>query len=170
MSSTSTIEPKEDPPLVAKLRSLLNRSTRIEITDGRLFVGQFMCIDHAKNIILSGTYESRPYSDPPLAATANEQEPSGGPTGLQDKNAIAEAAAAVVAASATSTAARESPVAPPPKRGILKKRKEDAERRFVGQIMIPGHHIVKCEMDCSHLRGADSRLKAAKYDADYLKG
>jgi small nuclear ribonucleoprotein (snRNP)-like protein len=54
------MEPEEDSPSVAKLRSLLNRSTRIEITDGRLFVGQFMCIDHSKNIILAGAYESRP--------------------------------------------------------------------------------------------------------------
>lgn len=59
----TTMDPSlehEDPPLVAKLRSLLNRNTRIEITDGRLFVGQFMCIDHSKNIILAGAYESRP--------------------------------------------------------------------------------------------------------------
>src|SRR5690554_2495821 len=56
------MEPTEDPPLVATLRSLLNRSTRIEITDGRVFVGQFMCIDHSKNIILSAAYESRPSS------------------------------------------------------------------------------------------------------------
>lgn len=60
----------EDPPLVAKLRSLLNRNTRIEITDGRLFVGQFMCIDHSKNIILAGAYESRPHG----TATGTEAE------------------------------------------------------------------------------------------------
>ncbi|KAF9927928.1 hypothetical protein FBU30_002766 [Linnemannia zychae] len=53
------MEPKEDKPSVAQLRSLLNRSTRIKITDGRLFIGQFMCIDHSKNIILSAAYEYR---------------------------------------------------------------------------------------------------------------
>ena len=53
------MEPKEDKPSVAQLRSLLNRTTRIKITDGRLFVGQFMCIDHSKNIILSAAYEYR---------------------------------------------------------------------------------------------------------------
>ncbi|KAF9120280.1 hypothetical protein BGW39_011528 [Mortierella sp. 14UC] len=53
------MEPKEDKPSVAQLRSLLNRTTRIKITDGRLFVGQFMCIDHSKNIILSAAHEYR---------------------------------------------------------------------------------------------------------------
>jgi small nuclear ribonucleoprotein (snRNP)-like protein len=53
------MEPKEDKPSVAQLRSLLNRTTRIKITDGRLFVGQFMCIDHSKNIILSAAQEYR---------------------------------------------------------------------------------------------------------------
>lgn len=54
-----TMEPKEDKPSVAQLRSLLNRTTRIKISDGRLFIGQFMCIDHSKNIILSAAYEYR---------------------------------------------------------------------------------------------------------------
>ncbi|KAF9544011.1 hypothetical protein EC957_000280 [Mortierella hygrophila] len=53
------MEPKEDKPSVAQLRSLLNQTTRIKITDGRLFIGQFMCIDHSKNIILSAAYEYR---------------------------------------------------------------------------------------------------------------
>ncbi|KAG0053264.1 hypothetical protein BGZ83_001434 [Gryganskiella cystojenkinii] len=106
------MEPSEDPIMVAKLRSFLSRNTRIEITDGRLFVGQFMCIDHSKNIILAGAYESRP------------EKPS-----------------------------------------------SSSEKRFVGLVMIPGHHIVKAEMDASHLRGVDARIKATtKYDLDYLRG
>ncbi|KAI8595759.1 hypothetical protein EDD21DRAFT_287414, partial [Dissophora ornata] len=52
------------------LRSLLNRSTRIKITDGRIFIGQFMCIDNSKNIILSGAYESRPPSSVSASASA----------------------------------------------------------------------------------------------------
>ena len=59
-----TMEPKEDKPSVAQLRSLLNRTTRIKITDGRLFIGQFMCIDHSKNIILSAAYEYRTTAKP----------------------------------------------------------------------------------------------------------
>ncbi|KAF9377278.1 hypothetical protein CPB97_010295 [Podila verticillata] len=126
----------EDPPLVAKLRSLLNRNTRIEITDGRLFVGQFMCIDHSKNIILAGAYESRPHG----TATGTEAE-----------------------AQETTGAARLAP-------DVGSNKKSDEDRRFVGLVMIPGHHIVKAEMDCSHLRGSDSRIRAPKYDAEYLLG
>ncbi|KAF9910402.1 hypothetical protein EC991_006667 [Linnemannia zychae] len=59
------MEPKEDKPSVAQLRSLLNRTTRIKITDGRIFVGQFMCIDHSKNIILSAAHEYRTTSKTP---------------------------------------------------------------------------------------------------------
>ncbi|KAF9318239.1 hypothetical protein BG003_011633 [Podila horticola] len=132
----------EDPPLVAKLRSLLNRNTRIEITDGRLFVGQFMCIDHSKNIILAGAYESRPNAPASKA---------GGPG---------------VDAKAPQETGVESRLAP----DVGSNKKGDEDRRFVGLVMIPGHHIVKAEMDCSHLRGTDSRIRAPKYDAEYLLG
>ncbi|KAG0093907.1 hypothetical protein BGZ92_000022 [Podila epicladia] len=133
----------EDPPMVAKLRSLLNRNARIEITDGRLFVGQFMCIDHSKNIILAGAYESRPKV--PSAKTAEGK--GGEPEAPQETGA-------------------ESRLAP----DVGSSKKGDEDRRFVGLVMIPGHHIVKAEMDCSHLRGVDSRIRAPKYDAEYLLG
>ncbi|KAF9331117.1 hypothetical protein BG006_005997 [Podila minutissima] len=133
----------EDPPLVAKLRSLLNRNTRIEITDGRLFVGHFMCIDHSKNIILAGAYESRPNA--PLAKIAGGE---GGEAKIPQETGA------------------ESRLAP----DVGSSKKGDEDRRFVGLVMIPGHHIVRAEMDCSHLRGADSRIRAPKYDAEYLLG
>ncbi|KAG0018755.1 hypothetical protein BGZ81_010085 [Podila clonocystis] len=132
----------EDPPLVAKLRSLLNRNTRIEITDGRLFVGQFMCIDHSKNIILAGAYESRPN-----APAAKVGEPGADAKAPQETGA-------------------DSRLAP----DVGSSKKGDEDRRFVGLVMIPGHHIVKAEMDCSHLRGADSQIRAPKYDSEYLLG
>ncbi|KAF9905285.1 hypothetical protein BX616_001055 [Lobosporangium transversale] len=172
----------EDPPQVALLRSLLNRSTRIQITDGRLFEGQFMCIDHSKNIILASAYESRPaYLNPSLATTTTSSSLS---VATQDKKAITDAIANAIAATTTATTARVNepnkqastsnqhpypPQVPPPRSGIL-KNKEEEERRFVGQIMIPGHHIVKAEMDTSHLRGLDSRIKSTKYDMQYLRG
>ncbi|CAO3572630.1 unnamed protein product [Mortierella alpina] len=137
------MEPREDPPLVAKLRSLLNRSTRIEITDGRLFVGQFMCIDHSKNIILSGAYESRPKAAHRSQLTSSTR-PSITTTGEDPGSASLKS--------------------------ILRNKKEEAEQRFVGLVMIPGHHIVKAEMDFSHLRGADSRIKTPTYNLDYLRG
>ncbi|KAF9945023.1 hypothetical protein BGZ70_004121 [Mortierella alpina] len=149
------MEPREDPPLVAKLRSLLNRSTRIVITDGRLFVGQFMCIDHSKNIILSGAYESRPKAPSSSSSTHRSQVAS--PT-LQSRP--------------SATTSSEDPGAASLK-SILRNKKEEAgkpQQRFVGLVMIPGQHIVKAEMDFSHLRGADSRIKTPTYNLDYLRG
>ncbi|KAF8984109.1 hypothetical protein BGZ46_008830 [Entomortierella lignicola] len=153
------MEPEEDSPLVAKLRFLLNRSTKIEITDGRVFVGQFMCIDHSKNIILSGAYEYRPSS------TKSEST-----SGCQDLRAISEALTAAL--SAGRSQGEKSGIAAktvPPKPSIPKRT--DEEGTFVGQVMIPGHHIIKAEMDCSHLRSLDIRLKApTKFGMDYLRG
>ncbi|SPO02332.1 uncharacterized protein DNG_05005 [Cephalotrichum gorgonifer] len=41
------------------LSSLLNKSLRITSTDGRVFWGQFKCIDPDRNIVLAQTYEYR---------------------------------------------------------------------------------------------------------------
>lgn len=44
---------------IKKLESYLNFKSRIKITDGRLFIGTFVCIDKEKNIILAHTEEFR---------------------------------------------------------------------------------------------------------------
>ncbi|KAF9430063.1 hypothetical protein BGZ94_008497 [Podila epigama] len=139
--------PEEDPPLVAKLRSLLNRNTRIEITDGRVFVGQFMCMDHSKNIILASAYESRPHT---TCTTATEATTT----------ATGDAQPSATLPTMSGSGAKRTSV----------KSSTDEDRRFVGLVMIPGHHLVRVEMDCSHLRGSDSRIRAPKYDVDYLLG
>ncbi|CAO3638008.1 hypothetical protein BJ944DRAFT_237512 [Cunninghamella echinulata] len=41
------------------LRSYLNFKTRIQISDGRIFIGTFVCIDKQKNIILAQAEEFR---------------------------------------------------------------------------------------------------------------
>ncbi|KAF2223719.1 LSM domain-containing protein [Elsinoe ampelina] len=43
----------------AFLTSLLNKSLRIHVTDGRMFVGQMKCTDQERNIILACTHEYR---------------------------------------------------------------------------------------------------------------
>ncbi|KAJ3159739.1 N-alpha-acetyltransferase 38, NatC auxiliary subunit [Geranomyces michiganensis] len=40
-----------------KLASLLNERMRITISDGRVFVGYFMCIDRSRNTILAAADE-----------------------------------------------------------------------------------------------------------------
>ncbi|KAI7852305.1 hypothetical protein BDC45DRAFT_192857 [Circinella umbellata] len=48
-----------DTQNIKKLRSYLNFKTRITITDGRVFIGTFVCTDKQKNIILAQTKEFR---------------------------------------------------------------------------------------------------------------
>ncbi|ORX88536.1 hypothetical protein K493DRAFT_236290 [Basidiobolus meristosporus CBS 931.73] len=50
---------------IRTLRSYLNLKARIKATDGRIFLGTFMCIDKDKNIILAQTDEYRGVSPPP---------------------------------------------------------------------------------------------------------
>lgn len=44
---------------IKKLASYLNFKSRVKITDGRTFIGTFVCIDKQKNIILAHTEEFR---------------------------------------------------------------------------------------------------------------
>ncbi|OAQ24483.1 hypothetical protein K457DRAFT_117467 [Linnemannia elongata AG-77] len=160
------MEPKEDKPSVAQLRSLLNRTTRIKISDGRLFIGQFMCIDHSKNIILSAAYEYR------TTAKTNNNNNNNTPDCIDSESDIGSSntsgAGEDIPLKTLSINAQQDTVSTP---GQSRKKEEEA-KRFVGLVMIPGHHIVKAEMDCSHLRGADSRIKAPTktYGLDYLRG
>ena len=39
------------------LESLLNKNVKIEITDGRTLIGQYLCTDREKNIVLGGCQE-----------------------------------------------------------------------------------------------------------------
>ncbi|KAI0976858.1 hypothetical protein F4678DRAFT_126960 [Xylaria arbuscula] len=49
------------------LRSLLNKTLRIYVTDGRLFVGSFKCTDTDRNVVLALTYEYRQPSQRKIA-------------------------------------------------------------------------------------------------------
>lgn len=48
-----------DTDNIARLRGYLNHKARIAITDGRVFIGTFVCTDKQKNIILAHTTEYR---------------------------------------------------------------------------------------------------------------
>ncbi|PSK34189.1 hypothetical protein B9Z65_8515 [Elsinoe australis] len=63
------------------LSSLLNKSLRIHVTDGRMFVGQMKCTDQERNIILACTHEYRRPSERAIeqaAAEAAQQPPTDG--------------------------------------------------------------------------------------------
>eukprot|EP00245_Coleochaete_scutata_P001054 TRINITY_DN1127_c0_g1_i1.p2 TRINITY_DN1127_c0_g1~~TRINITY_DN1127_c0_g1_i1.p2 ORF type:complete len:118 (-),score=22.54 TRINITY_DN1127_c0_g1_i1:387-740(-) len=46
-------------PIVRKAKQLLHRRLRIGVTDGRVFVGKFHCLDKQGNIIIVETQEFR---------------------------------------------------------------------------------------------------------------
>ncbi|KAL1936230.1 hypothetical protein VTP01DRAFT_364 [Rhizomucor pusillus] len=48
-----------DTDKIRQLRSYLNFKARITISDGRVFIGTFVCTDKEKNIILAHTEEFR---------------------------------------------------------------------------------------------------------------
>jgi small nuclear ribonucleoprotein (snRNP)-like protein len=48
-----------DTENIKRLRSYLYINLRIKITDGRVFIGTFMCIDKEKNIVLAQAEEFR---------------------------------------------------------------------------------------------------------------
>ncbi|XP_055617950.1 N-alpha-acetyltransferase 38, NatC auxiliary subunit-like [Toxorhynchites rutilus septentrionalis] len=58
-SSKSSVENEPDPSR-RKLKSWLNKSFRIKITDGRILIGKFVCTDADANVILDMTSEFTP--------------------------------------------------------------------------------------------------------------
>uniref|UniRef100_A0A7S0WLP1 Sm domain-containing protein n=1 Tax=Pyramimonas obovata TaxID=1411642 RepID=A0A7S0WLP1_9CHLO len=46
-------------PLVQRTRQLLHRRMKVEITDGRVMIGNFHCLDKQGNLLLVNTVEQR---------------------------------------------------------------------------------------------------------------
>ncbi|XP_059479126.1 N-alpha-acetyltransferase 38, NatC auxiliary subunit [Neocloeon triangulifer] len=55
--STNSESPTRDTPGREKLRSWLNRTLKIEMTDGRVLIGSFLCTDRDANVILGNCRE-----------------------------------------------------------------------------------------------------------------
>lgn len=53
----SAASPNKDSPGREKLRSWLNKTLKIEMTDGRVLIGSFLCTDRDANIILGSCRE-----------------------------------------------------------------------------------------------------------------
>ncbi|KAK3246455.1 hypothetical protein CYMTET_44007 [Cymbomonas tetramitiformis] len=56
---TSASQPPMDPPVVQRARQLLYRRMKVEVTDGRIMVGNFHCLDKQGNLLLQNTTETR---------------------------------------------------------------------------------------------------------------
>lgn len=68
-TSDSTANNDSERPAVSQVKALLQRTLRVSISDGRLFVGTFACVDKQLNIVLTNTEEFRlgpPGSPPPV--------------------------------------------------------------------------------------------------------
>ncbi|XP_044749024.1 N-alpha-acetyltransferase 38, NatC auxiliary subunit [Coccinella septempunctata] len=55
-----TLKPPENMTGVQKLRQLLNKTLRIEMSDGRVLIGIFLCTDADANVILGSCSEYLP--------------------------------------------------------------------------------------------------------------
>ena len=85
---------------------VIGRSVRVEITDGRVFVGELQCFDGEMNLIMDKTIEHRSGVEETVGA-------------------------------------------------------EGSNSRKVGMVMVPGRHLVKCELEASALDEFDSTVCAA---------
>ncbi|OQR85411.1 hypothetical protein THRCLA_23030 [Thraustotheca clavata] len=62
----ATISPEYEalPKSIQSVMQLLNQPLRVEISDGRIIIGLFHCLDHEKNLILTDANEYRyPHND-----------------------------------------------------------------------------------------------------------
>ncbi|KAJ3023938.1 hypothetical protein HKX48_009146 [Thoreauomyces humboldtii] len=57
MSVCPPLPVKSTSKSLQRLQSFLNERMRVTISDGRVFIGYFMCIDSARNLILSSSEE-----------------------------------------------------------------------------------------------------------------
>lgn len=63
-------------PGAVKLRSWLNKSLRIQMSDGRILIGVFLCTDRDANVILGSCSEYLPEeTDDGDAACSSKEEP-----------------------------------------------------------------------------------------------
>ena len=58
-------------PLVKRARKLLYRNLRVGVTDGRVFVGKFHCLDKQGNIILYDAVEYRQIAKPSSSSASS---------------------------------------------------------------------------------------------------
>ncbi|XP_071037385.1 N-alpha-acetyltransferase 38, NatC auxiliary subunit [Parasteatoda tepidariorum] len=59
-ASDTSCKLKDISPLRQRLRSWLNKNMRIEMTDGRILYGIFLCTDRDRNVILGSCAECLP--------------------------------------------------------------------------------------------------------------
>ncbi|KAK9883596.1 hypothetical protein WA026_001771 [Henosepilachna vigintioctopunctata] len=72
ISSNSIAKSINNSPVVQKLRGLLNKMLKIEMSDGRVLIGTFLCTDADANVILGSCSEYLPQE---LIQSKTNEEP-----------------------------------------------------------------------------------------------
>ncbi|KAK3949545.1 hypothetical protein QBC32DRAFT_35106 [Pseudoneurospora amorphoporcata] len=131
--------PTEREEATEWLNSLLNKNLRVSVTDGRMFWGQFKCVDAESNIILHSTYEYRFPTSDQLAAAAAAVTAS-----LAPSSSTITSSSALSDPSALSSTSLEEAY---DKAAAAGKVKVDLSSRYLGLVVIPGEHITKIELE-----------------------
>ncbi|CCC05193.1 hypothetical protein SMACR_08060 [Sordaria macrospora] len=169
-----TFFPTEREEATEWLNSLLNKNLRVSVTDGRMFWGQFKCVDAESNIILHSTYEYRFPTSSQLAAAAAAVTSSLAPSSssLTPSSSSLAPSSSFLATSSTITAssalsAPSDPSLDPPapstsaststaqedleeaydRAAASGKMKVDLSSRYLGLVVIPGEYITKIELE-----------------------
>jgi small nuclear ribonucleoprotein (snRNP)-like protein len=107
---------------------------RVTLSDGRVIVGRFYCLDRERNVVLTEAYTQLP-------APATPSSPAAAAA------AAAAAAPAVPAMTAAEVAAAEE---------------ASLAARFLGVVMVPGRHLVKAEVEEPDAAAAAAATAAAR--------
>ncbi|KAL0466551.1 hypothetical protein QR685DRAFT_99410 [Neurospora intermedia] len=147
----TTFLPEDRDDATDWLNSLLNKNLRVSVTDGRMFWGQFKCVDAESNIILHSAYEYRfPTSSQVAAAaaaaiTSSSVTPTPTGTTITSSSALSAPSDSDPSLSATPQEAYES--ATTSSSSSAGKVKVDLTSRHLGLVVIPGQYITKIELE-----------------------
>ncbi|KAK3500580.1 hypothetical protein B0T13DRAFT_224887 [Neurospora crassa] len=145
---TITFLPEDRDDATDWLNSLLNKNLRVSVTDGRMFWGQFKCVDAESNIILHSAYEYRfPTSSQVAAAITSSSSVTPTPTGttITSSSALSAPSDSDPSLPATPQEAYES--ATSSSSSSAGKVKVDLTSRHLGLVVIPGQYITKIELE-----------------------
>ncbi|EAA35808.1 hypothetical protein NCU07497 [Neurospora crassa OR74A] len=144
-----TFLPEDRDDATDWLNSLLNKNLRVSVTDGRMFWGQFKCVDAESNIILHSAYEYRfPTSSQVAAAVTSSSSVTPTPTGttITSSSALSAPSDSDPSLSATPQEAYESATSSSSS-SSAGKVKVDLTSRHLGLVVIPGQYITKIELE-----------------------
>ncbi|KAK3396572.1 hypothetical protein B0T20DRAFT_481553 [Sordaria brevicollis] len=150
---TATFLPTEREEATEWLNTLINKNLRVSVTDGRMFWGQFKCVDAESNIILQSCYEYRFPTPSQIAAAAaavvnQQQQPPSSSTTITSGSALqAPSDPSTVPTPETTNPSSADLEQAYDKAAAAGKLKMDLSSRSLGLVVIPGQYITKIELE-----------------------